>query len=474
MNVTFYTFSKRINSTAQPVSGTDYTVILKEPSSVISPRLDLIWSGTGSPAAFNYAYIGDFGRYYWVQNWEYHDRKWTASLSVDVLASWKTEIGAASKYVLRAASDYDVDVFDNFYPATGDESVDVVSVTTGWVTEFASGYYICNVSGHNNNNQGLGVTLYQQTPAQADLLLRYAYDDIYAVTSNNTQVSDVPTALEWLGETTIKMSVDLSKYINGFMWFPFYFDNPSQTAVNIKLGVISGPNQSQGIPVVLGRRTFNYTLTLPAWTLGVPAWKACAPYCYYTLVLMPFGTIPLDGLALFTAGKCYVTVAVDAFTGVGILKVYAGADENGQLLAVRSAQIGVPVQYGADAVDLGSVAGSVINGASAMAAGAGLAGGLAAAGSGVVSAAGSLIPDAVSIGQTGNIAAIGSDVKLYVRRLMPTDEDIPEYGRPLCTTKTINSLSGFILCRDGDISAPATDGELRQIESYLTGGFFYD
>ena len=99
MNVTFYTFSKRVNSTAQPVSGTDYTVILKEPSSVISPRLDLIWSGTGSPTAFNYAYISDFGRYYWVTNWEYHDRKWTCSLTVDELASWKTEIWSSGKYV---------------------------------------------------------------------------------------------------------------------------------------------------------------------------------------------------------------------------------------------------------------------------------------------------------------------------------------------------------------------------------------
>lgn len=474
MNVKFYTFSKRINSTAQPVSGSDYTVILKEPSSVISPRLELIWTGTGSPTAFNYAYIGDFGRYYWVSNWTYTERKWACDLTVDVLASWKSEIGSASKYVLRAASDYDTDVFDNFYPATGDESVDVVSNSTGWAQLFANGYYVANVTGHNNTNQGLGVTLYQQTPAQADALIRYACDDLYSIIQNQTVVSDVETAIQWLGESTIKATSDLSKYINGFMWFPFYFDNPQTQAVNISLGVLSGNNQSQGIPLATGSRVFNFYLTLPAWTLGVPVWKACAPFAFYTLELMPFGTVPLDGLALVKAGKCFVTVNVDAFTGIGIMKVYAGADATGQLLAVRSAQIGVPVQYGADAVDLGSVVGSVVNGAASMASGAGLAGGAAALGSGIVSSAMSLIPDAVATGQTGNIAGVGDAARLYVRRLMPADEDIPEYGRPLCTTKTISSLSGFILCRDGDISAPATDGELRQIESYLTGGFFYD
>lgn len=474
MNVKFYTFSKRVNSTARPTGGTDYTVILKEPSSVISPRLDLIWTGTGSPTAFNYAYIQDFGRYYWIQNWEYQNRKWTATLSVDVLASWKTEIGTASKYVLRAASDYDADVFDNFYPATGDESVTVVSDPTNWAQLFALGYYVANVTGHSNTNQGLGVTLYQQTPAQADELIRYACDDLYSIVNNQTVVTNVETAVQWLGESMIKGTSDLSKYINGFMWFPFYFDNPQNPAVNISLGVLTGSNQSQGIPLATGGRGFNFHLPLPTWTLGVPSWKACAPFAFYTLELMPFGTVPLDGLALVKAGECFVNVYVDAFTGIGIMKVYAGHDVTGQLLAVRSAQIGVPVQYGADAVDLGSVVGTVMNGATALASGAGLAGGAAALGSGIVSSAMSLIPDAVATGQTGNIAAVGDAARLYVRRLMPTDEDIPEYGRPLCTTKTISTLSGFVLCRDGDISAPATQGELDQIAAYLTGGFFYD
>ena len=122
MNVYFYTFSKRINSTAQPTGGTLHTVTLKTPSSVMTPTISLVWSGSGSPAAYNYAYISDYGRYYWVSNWTFSDRQWTATLNVDVLASYKTQIGGSSKYILRAADSSawsgSLEVLDTSYPPT--------------------------------------------------------------------------------------------------------------------------------------------------------------------------------------------------------------------------------------------------------------------------------------------------------------------------------------------------------------------
>ena len=117
MNVTFYSFSKRVNSTARPSGGTSYGVTLKEGCSVLRPSIRLIWRSGGSPAGWNYAYIPDFGRYYWVTNWSYDERQWTADLSVDVLASYKNGIGSSSQYVTRSASEYDGDVTDGLYPA---------------------------------------------------------------------------------------------------------------------------------------------------------------------------------------------------------------------------------------------------------------------------------------------------------------------------------------------------------------------
>lgn len=471
MNVRFYTFSKRTNSTKRPTGGVQYSVILKEPSSVISPRLALVWTGTGSPTAYNYARIADFGRYYWIQNWTYQDRQWICELSVDVLASWKTEIGAAEKYVLRSASLWDNNIFDTFYPASADERKSVVSKPTNWAQLFASGYYVSNISGYDNRNAALGVALFQQDPAQADNMLKLAYDDIYAIANANTQVTDVETAIQWLGEMTIKATSDLWRYINSMMWFPFNFEAVSLNPPDIYLGVIQA---GKGQPIVLGLRTFNYTLDLPSWTQSPPVWKACAPFVSYTLDFMPFGTVQLDSLAVVNAGSVYVTVTVDAFTGVGIMRVFAGTDATGLLLATRSAQVGVPVQIGGQAVDLGDalqIAG--VSGRAALTAET-MGGATLAAASGIASAALALVPDAVTAGQTGNIAAISDTVNLRIRRLMPADEDPVEYGQPLCSVVEISDLSGFVLCRDGDISAPATEGELNAISNYLTGGFFYE
>ena len=118
MNITFYTFSKRVNSTARPSGGTVYAVIIKDGSGIVSPSISLKWSGSESPVAFNYAYIPDWGRYYWVTNWTYYDRQWTADLRIDVLASYKSQIGASNQYVVRAASAYDESIVDGLYPAT--------------------------------------------------------------------------------------------------------------------------------------------------------------------------------------------------------------------------------------------------------------------------------------------------------------------------------------------------------------------
>ena len=55
------------------------------------------------------------------------------------------------------------------------------------------------------------------------------------------------------------------------------------------------------------------------------------------------------------------------------------------------------------------------------------------------------------------------------------DENLADFGRPIFATKTINTLSGYIKCAEAH---PAIDSafssELKQIESYMLGGFFWE
>ena len=54
------------------------------------------------------------------------------------------------------------------------------------------------------------------------------------------------------------------------------------------------------------------------------------------------------------------------------------------------------------------------------------------------------------------------------------EEDIHHRGRPLCSNRRIDTLSGFILCAEGDIDLNAYDSERREIKKYLTEGFFWE
>ena len=54
------------------------------------------------------------------------------------------------------------------------------------------------------------------------------------------------------------------------------------------------------------------------------------------------------------------------------------------------------------------------------------------------------------------------------------DEDNASRGRPLCKTRTISTLSGYIVCSDADPDISCTDTEQAQIVSFMNGGFYYE
>ena len=54
------------------------------------------------------------------------------------------------------------------------------------------------------------------------------------------------------------------------------------------------------------------------------------------------------------------------------------------------------------------------------------------------------------------------------------DENLAEIGRPLCQTKQISTLSGYILCQNADAQITGTQDEADKINGYLNSGFFYE
>lgn len=470
MNVTFYTFSKRVNSTAQPSGGASFSCVLKTPSSVIAPSISIVWTGSGNPSAYNYAYIPDYQRYYWVRNWNFADRQWTADLTVDVLASWKTYIGAASKYVLRSASENNRTIVDTMYPAksTYRASGALAGSSLGWANYGSGdGTFVVQVVGANNiAASGSAVAMYMMSGNSVQALINNQLNAIEGA-YNNATANDIFEAVQKLLMLPFRFTSDLSQYIRGIMWFPFTF--PAGSGGPVYLGLYQCLQAASNIaaPMIVQASTVDLS-SFPG--TGADAWEYMAPFGTYSVELEPFGVIPLDSVDVVNGTTLTLSIATDALSGLGVLHVYI----DGRVVAVRTAQIGVSVPYGGTAPDYaGAITGAASVAATAAAYASGEASGGALAGA-IGSAVSAASPNGYSAGTAGGGAAVEGVVRFLYRVLEHADTDPTEAGYPLCMIKTLSDLSGFIMCRDGDIDAPATQAELAQIETYLKGGFFYE
>lgn len=462
MKVNFYTFAKRINSTKQPTgTGTEYDVIIKRGSSIISPTIELDAGLATSPAALNYAYISDWGRYYFVSDWVFNERLWTAKLSVDPLASFKTSIGAYHGYVLRAASSYDTRIVDTLYPGKAQNTHESDAATSPFLDSQTApnGYFILGCQGDQAAGNGGSVTYYRAEPGAIQGLIN-------AFLSNPSQYGQSD-----ISDDLLKCIFNPLQYMVSCMWIPF---KPPATTGDVGFGWWSFSNANI-VPISQLEYGTNISFQIPkhpkAATRG--EYLNLPPFAKYKLEAGPWGIIPLDGFNLLDATQLDCNWKVDLMTGSGRFDIKF----RDKLCYEQSitAQIGVPVQIGQNVLNQGAISGilehtqnigrSLFTGriSDVVSEGIGAIGDAAALGVAVPS----------TIGSNGtrsfnNLFALMADF------MDITDEDIASRGRPLCKAVTLSTLTGFILCSDADPEIACTDNEDAMIRSYLNGGFYYE
>lgn len=106
LTVKLYSFSKRENSTKVPANtdtSTDVSVLLKEGTDIMNPVL--ILKGITSYTGNNYAFISDFGRYYFINKVEYEtgDRI-LLYLTEDCLGTYKSQITSITDAFIEYSS----------------------------------------------------------------------------------------------------------------------------------------------------------------------------------------------------------------------------------------------------------------------------------------------------------------------------------------------------------------------------------
>lgn len=461
MQVNLYVFSKRRNSTARPTTaGASYSVVLKSPSSVVRPRIALIWTGSGDPVAYNYAYIPAYSRYYHIMEWTYSDRQWIADLSVDVLATCKNEIGSASKYVLRAAADMDGLVLDTKYPTKSAYTKNVITKAPGWAADPMFGSYVVGVVSPGGDFGSVSVFVLDNTEFEA---LRQAIAP--SLYYNSIQDQD-------LKNLAITISNPM-QYLAWVRYYPFTVPRDLQMTT-MYLGDIQVSAHKLTAVTIYNPYTFDLTSHPLAATRG--AYLSNEPYTARFFDWLPVGMIHIPALS---AGCTQLTaqVTIDIMAGVGDLRLVDPNTINAPVVYRTSFSVGVdvPVAQVVSGNPLKIVSGAVSiahAGLSAI-----LGNGVGAVASGVSAISdfiSSQIPEVQAYKPGSGSLMIDPFMSVVEYFSDVVDDDNTEYGRPLCKVRQISTLPGFVLCADGEISAAVTAGELAEIESFLTGGFFYE
>ena len=118
------------------------TGTLREESSLVNPVITI---EKESPAGFNYAYIQEFGRYYFVTEVEVvRNNLIRVHLKSDPLMSFASQIKANSAIVRKSASKYNVLINDNSLRSYQNSLYTYKQFTSGFGTNFE---YVLLVAG---------------------------------------------------------------------------------------------------------------------------------------------------------------------------------------------------------------------------------------------------------------------------------------------------------------------------------------
>lgn len=505
--VKFYQIDKKANSTKLPDTQTpaaEYDCVLKGACSVLAPVIQLT-GGTavyGNPTTYNYCYIANFGRYYVIDNWTWSGPAVIASLTVDVLATYRTQIGAQSLYVTRSASNYDPEVLDSTYPT----KAEVTFIKNQIANPFsgAEGVYIVGIIGQDFNGSG-SVTY-------------YAFNRVGFRAFCNAMYSSI----SWLNISIDEISEDLQKaLVNPFQYVVSCMYMPINVADCTGIpGVITGTSVkfgfwdftvAQGYSIMQPTyfKTYTGMIAIPkhpqATTRG--NYLNTSPYSSYTLAIYPFGFISLDSTDIMDATAISYIIYLDMCTGRAICNLDCGQGK----LRVIETQVGVTIPTTSIEIDWSNWSSGLIAGGSQLVADtAQYLSGSSTRQSYMYNSGNARRADApaldeaissgaVDMGEAPSMSNIMSSALAamskpeisgslgmqtgYINQtwsisgkfLTLVDEDRAHRGRPLCQITRIDTLSGYILVADGDFSIPgATASEQRAIASYLTGGFFWE
>lgn len=305
MNIRLMYFNKRFNSTKIPympsIQYEEYEGKIRDNCSITSPIVAFNFGVMNDTPSFNYAKIDQFNRFYFINDWTFEGGLWVASMSEDVLASFKDGIIRSSQYVVRSSSKKNGYLTDSQYPAITSNSTTKVffedgnfnyggrgglTYSTIASTQLYNGRFVVSVNNGNPSNSST-TSYYELSGAGMYSFLHKIFD--YS-----------PSGFGDIGAGLAKQLANPIQYINRILWYPTYVCPVIApiTSVDIPLGfyTMTGLDGRAIDPVVVARSECGGVIDIPkhpqASSRGL--YMNISPYSNYTLWLDPFGSITID------------------------------------------------------------------------------------------------------------------------------------------------------------------------------------
>ena len=470
ISVTFYSnFNKRGNSTKQPAGGNTLNCELRDSgSTVLNPNLEV--RGV-SAFAYNYMYIPEFRRYYYIDTYQWNAEEgfWVISGVSDALASAKEQIVASSQFVLRGdnLSQNDISVIDGL-------AIPRSRVTSRYTYDIVGGDYpfppvasgfgaqtvIVNVAGEG---------FFCLSGAQYNLMIAafFGYAD--------------PQGTQWITQDVARQIVNPSSHFISQTAFPFNFSviraDIGGAALNPKVGFwhLDGSNGNPAVTaytVVSTWKEYGGTVAVgyhPQSGGDNTHYLNNPPYVNYSLYIGGLGLIGLDNSKIQAGETLYIRLNVDFAGGGARVKVI---NSSGQIVGYATGECGYNVamisRKSADAI--GVVQNALVGG---------IVGGVGGA---LISGIGSAISQ---IGGSGSAIVHGStggcggwqdftSSRMQAEYKSVINPNINKEGYPICKTLTLSAFTGYVQCRNASVQTHLTREETLQIENALNGGVYIE
>lgn len=479
----FYNFSKGRKTSLLPTVGSDIPIDIKNGCSVTNPLIELSYEGK---PPFNYFYIPDFGRYYYVTGMDFVEGLWLVSGKVDVLNSFRSSILATRANILYSSSS-SKNMIDTRIP-------------------LVSGYHL----GHNDVIVSAGQHQNLFTGNRVIVSLTGAGSSGPYALNHNSDLYEMLDGIDNWGNSGVFNTVEgglkqlvygggAAQCLKNAIAIPVSLDpeemSDADSAEDLYLGgypcAKSGGTLIKGWPISLSTRIIKTVTDVPIpWYHS--DWRRNSPYTQIHLYLPYIGSVVINPVEILDKTSIKVTYSINVTNG-DLSCQWGVADDGvldaGRVIGQATSNIAIALPFGNTGIDTKAFLGgsAALMGSAAMAAALGptmsagaalgVFGGMAKGAADMIGMLGGTSDGSGTISGSG-AAGLERHIHIWVISKDISDSQAnlsPIMGKPYFGAGTLTNHRGYVQtehfnCKDSN----AYETEIAEINSLLDGGIYIE